>query len=66
MYDIGDIVLTNGQIGTFFEIINIEGDKLWISDGHVQITRTSDRLKLVCKAENRQDEKVPKIKFWRG
>lgn len=65
MYNIGDIVLTNGQIGRFFEVINIEGDKFWISDGHVQTTRTSDRLKLVCKAENRQDEKVPLIKYWK-
>ena len=66
LYGIGDIVLTNGQIGKFFEVINIEGDTIWIADGHVQITRNSERLKLICKADNRQDDKVPLIKYWKG
>jgi hypothetical protein len=65
MFNLGDIVLTNGQVGTLFEVIHIEDEKFWISDGHVQIPRTSERLKLVCKAENRMDEKVPLIKFWK-
>lgn len=65
MYELGDIVRTNGQIGTLFEIIHIEGDKIWISDGHVQISRTVDRLKLVCNADSRLDEQIPIIKYWK-
>lgn len=65
MYELGDIVRTNGTIGTFFEVIHIEGETIWISDGHVQTRRTADKLKLVCKAENRIDQKVPRIKYWK-
>lgn len=65
MYDIGDIVTTNGQHTRFFEVINKEDGKLWISDGNVQVTRTADRLKLICKAQSRHDEKVPLV-YWHG
>ncbi|MGD6876933.1 hypothetical protein [Bacillus infantis] len=65
MYELGDIVRTNGTIGTLFEVIHIEGETIWIADGHVQTRRTPVELKLVCKAENRIDQKVPRIKYWK-
>lgn len=67
MLSLGDIVLVlRGQKTNFFEVIKIEDNYAWISNGWVQIRRKFDEIKLICKAENRQDEKVPFIPFING
>lgn len=63
-YEVGDIVLVpRGQKTRFFEVINTEGNYFWITDGNVQIKKTSDEIELICKARNRKDDKVPNMKF---
>lgn len=63
-FGVGDIVLLRGQHTLFFEVIKVEGDILHVSDGKVQISRTPEEVTLICKAENRQDPRVPVMKYW--
>lgn len=63
MYELGDIVLVKGQRSFFFEVIEVEDKRIWVSDGYVQITRLFSDVELICKAKSRQDAKVPKVYF---
>lgn len=60
LFGLGDMVLVaKGRQTIFYEIIKLEEGFAWISDGYVQITKPYTELTLICKAENRQDKKVP-------
>lgn len=64
MFNIGDIVLiSRGHKTNFFEVIKVEDTYMWISNGWVQIRRKFKEVELICKAENRQDKKIPYIPF---
>lgn len=64
-YEIGDIVLVRGQRSNLFEINKIDDSKIWVTNGHIQVTRSSDELVLICKASDRQDERVPATKWFK-
>lgn len=64
-FQVGDIVLVpRGQKTRFFEVIKNEENLVWVSDGYVQIRKSFNEIELICKAENRQDEKVPAMRYW--
>jgi hypothetical protein len=66
MYNIGDIILVlRGQQTRFFEVIKIENEFVWVSDGHVQITKKIKDIELICKAEDRKDKKVPVMRYFK-
>jgi hypothetical protein len=63
-FGVGDIVLVSRcQKTIFFEIIKVEENYAWVSDGWVQIKRTFNDIELICKAWNRRDKKVPFNKY---
>lgn len=65
-FSLGDIVfVARGQKTRFFEVIKREESFYWISDGHIQTKKTEDELELVCQAEDRQDETVPRLKYYK-
>lgn len=61
---VGDIVLlSRGYKTKFYEVIKIEDDYMWVSNGWVQATKKFDEVELICKVADRQDSKVPSIPF---
>lgn len=65
-YVLGDIVLVSrGQYTRFFEVIHLEGDDIWVTDGHIQTKKTHNDLELICRAENRKDKRVPNMKYFK-
>lgn len=66
MYELGDIILiSRGQRTRFFEVIKVESEFVWVSDGHVQITKMFKDVELICKAKDRKDKKVPVMKYFK-
>lgn len=60
MFKVGDMVLVSkGQKTIFFEVIQVQEETAWISNGWVQINRPFRDLELICQAEDRQDKRVP-------
>lgn len=65
-FKLGDVVLVpRGQSSRLFEINKIEEGKIWVTNGHIQVTKTEDELELICGAENRKDKKIPNTKWFK-
>lgn len=64
MYNVGDIVLIpRGQKTNFFEVIKVEENLLWVCNGWIQIRKKPNEVELICKAEDRKDNKIPFNKY---
>lgn len=65
-YAIGDIVLVyKGRSNHFFEVHHVdENGIVWITDGHIQTKLIPDNTRLICKAEQRMDDRVPFVPFF--
>lgn len=65
-FGIGDMVLVvRGRKTNLYEVVEIQEDGVWISDGWVQITAEFEDMELICKAKDRQDKRVPYNKYFK-
>jgi len=55
-FNAGDVVLVpRGQKTRLFEVLDINGDRVIITNDYVQISRNPEDIVMVCRKGNRED-----------